>query len=88
MGAKIPTACPRCHKEMKLAGFETHLSVILSLVPESSRAPPLKPFESFFDVHGKIPFLVAAEESAPYEFLDLNQLRAESAADFDQRGPG
>ncbi|HLG18568.1 MAG TPA: transposase [Bdellovibrionota bacterium] len=81
----LPIECPHCHQEMKLLGFVTHPAEIEILVPQASRAPPPKPVASFFDVHGKTPFLVAAEESAPYETMDFNQVREESDADFDQR---
>jgi hypothetical protein len=81
----LPIECPRCHLEMKLLGFLTHPAEILLLVPQASRAPPQKPIEFFFDVHGRIPFLAAAEEPSPYESFEFNQVREESDADFDQR---
>jgi len=73
---------------MRLLGFVTHPAEIGILAPQACRAPPLKPVESFFDRHGKTPFLVAAEEPRPYESSDFNQVREESNADFDQRIAG
>ena len=84
----LPIDCPRCHNEMKLAAFLSHPAEIFILVPQASRAPPQKPVESFFDRHGKIPFLMAAEEASPYQSFDFNQVREESNADFDQRIAG
>ncbi|HLG18999.1 MAG TPA: hypothetical protein VI895_04170, partial [Bdellovibrionota bacterium] len=84
----LPIECPHCRQEMRLLGFVTHPAEIGILAPQACRAPPLKPVESFFDRHGKTPFLVTAEESTPYETMDFNQLREESNADFDQRQTG
>ena len=82
---QLPIECPRCHVEMKLLGFLTHPAEIFILIPQASRAPPQKPVDSFFDVHGRIPFLAAAKEPSPYASFEFNQLRDESDADFDQR---
>ena len=70
---------------MKLLGFVTHPHDITALVPDAARAPPRLRFESFFDVHGKTPFLVAAEETSSYQNEDFNQVRVEKDQDFDQR---
>jgi len=72
---------------MKLAGFMTHPAEIWILVPQASRAPPPKSVESFFDAHGNIPFLVAAEEGSPYE-SEFNPERVEFNEEFDQRISG
>lgn len=81
----LPIECPRCKIQMKLSGFETDLRQILALIPELSRAPPRKKMETFFDVHEKVPFLVAAEEIDSYESeADISQARAETDHDSDQ----
>jgi hypothetical protein len=71
---------------MRLSGFETHLSQIERWIPGLSRAPPQKKFQAFFDIHAKIPFLVAAEEPTPYESnTEISQTTLETEKDFDQR---
>jgi hypothetical protein len=83
--ASLPIECPRCHIEMRLSGFETDLRKITILIPEIRRAPPRKKMETFLDLHGKIPFLVAAEEMTFYESeAEESQARVESDQDFDQ----
>jgi hypothetical protein len=62
---------------MALEGFETDPPRILSLIPEVSSAPPQTQLETFADVHGKTPWLVAMEEVPPHETPDLNQARTE-----------
>lgn len=81
----LPIECPRCRVQMKLSGFETDLRQIQVLIPELSRAPPRKKLETFFDIHEKIPFLVAAEGIDSFESeAEGNQLRVESDQEFDQ----
>jgi hypothetical protein len=81
----LPIECPRCRIQMRLSGFETDLRQIVLLIPEVSRAPPRKKLETFFDVHGKTPFLVAVEEMSLYESgTEISQERVESDSDFDQ----
>ncbi|MFH1263660.1 MAG: transposase [Pseudomonadota bacterium] len=82
----LPIECPRCGIEMKLSGFETDLRKIKLLVPKISRAPPRKKLETFFDMHGRIPFLVAAEEMTSYQSeAEISQAGVESNDEFDQR---
>jgi hypothetical protein len=81
---QLPLECPNCHTEMRLLGFVTHPKEIAFLVPDIARAPPQRRFESFFDVHGKIPFLVAAQETVSYGTEHFSQARVEQDEDFDQ----
>jgi hypothetical protein len=81
----LPIECPRCKIQMRLSGFETDLRQISILIPQVSRAPPRRKCESFFDVHGKTPFLVAVDEMTFNESeAEENQVRVESDSDFDQ----
>ena len=70
---------------MKLLGFVTHPADLRALVPEISRAPPQKPLDRFFDVHGKVPFVQAAEEQTSYDTNNFSQIRPETDGEFDQR---
>ena len=71
---------------MRLVGFETDLRQIVALIPGLSRAPPQKKLPTFFEVHEKIPFLVAAEEIDSYSpESGVSQERVETDHDFDQR---
>ena len=65
-------------------GFVTHPGDLRTLVPDITWAPPQKAVERFFDVHGKVPFVQAAEETIPYETPHFNQVRPEMDKDFDQ----
>jgi hypothetical protein len=70
---------------MRLSGFETDLRQIALLIPEVSRAPPRKKFQTFFDVHGKIPFLETVEEIHLHESeAEFSQVPVESDQEFDQ----
>ena len=65
--------------------FITHPSDLRGIISDTARPQPQKHFESFLEVHGKIPFVQAAEEQTSYDMDDLSEVRPESEEEeFDQ----
>jgi hypothetical protein len=82
----LPIECPRCKKTMSLQGFETQLTIIVTWIPQLTRAPPPKPFTPYRHRHAGRTWMIAAEGVAPYPVPSVeNQVRPDSSDDFDQR---